>query len=201
MSNPALAKLRLMLEKLRSGPLSEDDRDDVLRLLEDAWSELQGASRATKMKPAKVRRAESLEWHPPILSFRLERHGGAVMGSKRGELQQWTVDLADETASFCPAGYRNLHKPAPRFEARKCAKNLSQQLEDGRPGVKWITENSVQIIPTKVVPNEGAAAQTIRERRKRFRAEMIKVMSEQGWINHSKARSPFLTFTRGEVGR
>ena len=57
-----------------------------------------------------IGRMENVEWHPPILTFLIERHGGTVLGSARAELQRWTVDLDRRTATCERVGHRQFHQ-------------------------------------------------------------------------------------------
>jgi hypothetical protein len=56
-------------------------------------------STESKMADWKVERAENMEWRSPVLTFVVERHGAAAMGSSRAERQQWTLNLEKNTAN------------------------------------------------------------------------------------------------------
>jgi hypothetical protein len=63
------------------GPIS--DASELETLLKECWYEFEGAD-DTKMWPSKLTgRMEDITWDPPILTFKIERHGGTVMGSTR----------------------------------------------------------------------------------------------------------------------
>ena len=75
----ALAALRKYMQSVPPGKV--EDGGKALDLLTMAWDCLSGG-RETGMWAGKLtRRAEELEWDPPLLSFRIERHGGTVHGS------------------------------------------------------------------------------------------------------------------------
>jgi len=38
-------------------------------------------------------RMEEVLWSPPDLTFSIERHGAAALGSSRAELQEWMIDV------------------------------------------------------------------------------------------------------------
>jgi hypothetical protein len=79
----------------RSGFPSETFREDPL-LLAGCWHEFVGAE-SQRMHAGKLGRMEDVRWEPPVLSFRIERHGAMGVGSTRAELQNWRVDLDRKT--------------------------------------------------------------------------------------------------------
>src|ERR1035438_2078306 len=98
MKNPASGKERIMCDKpatpwdqlqrhctaLPPGPVA--DVPTLERLLAAAWGDLvgdDGGMVAHKL----MNRMKAVTWNSPILSFRIERHGGTVLGSSRGEMQ------------------------------------------------------------------------------------------------------------------
>src|SRR5947208_12462125 len=54
--------------------------DALVRLLQGCWHNLQGSGE-TRMAAWKLERIEQVRWDPPVLSFVVERHGAAVLGS------------------------------------------------------------------------------------------------------------------------
>ncbi len=59
------------------------------------------------MHAGKLGRMEDVRWEPPVLSFRIERHGAMGVGSTRAELQNWRVDFDLKPAQCeCSRGYR-----------------------------------------------------------------------------------------------
>ena len=66
------------------------------------------------MRPDKLWRMETPEWKPPLLEFWIERHGSCVMGSTRAELQKWSKDLDQLTASITGSRRRQLKSAARR---------------------------------------------------------------------------------------
>ncbi len=112
----AVGRLRARVEGLDVGTIADrDEADEVESLLDDAWDGLDG-SRDGCMKAGKLLgRVEKLAWEPPILSFVVKRHGGTVLGSTRAELQGWSININEETASMSPVGHRQVHPRSPRI--------------------------------------------------------------------------------------
>ena len=77
------------------------------------------------MTAAKVWRCEDLSWTPPILSFQIERHGGVVLGSKRAEMQTWTIDVTQATATLAYTGRRQLLPNDPPLDVRRIAAQVA----------------------------------------------------------------------------
>jgi hypothetical protein len=102
----AFALLKKHLCALAPGEIAEIGR--VTALLANCWHEFAGAE-SQRMHAGKLGRMEDVSWVPPVLSFRIERHGAMGVGSTRAELQNWRVDLDRKTAqcersrSYCQA--------------------------------------------------------------------------------------------------
>ena len=83
-------KMETFLQQLPAGRVAQT------RQLESAmascWHTILGGD-AGGMDGYKLRdRMEQPRWEPPILKFRVERHGSTVCGSTRAEIQQWEID-------------------------------------------------------------------------------------------------------------
>src|SRR5216684_9323390 len=104
----AIEVLREHLSALPTGDISAVG--PVTALLAACWNEFAGSG-SERMHAGKLARMEDVRWNPPVLSFRIERHGAMGLGSTRAELQHWRVDLdrrllnanaAAATARRCP---------------------------------------------------------------------------------------------------
>lgn len=83
-------QLRDLLATLSPGPIP--NLGDLERSLAACWHEFKGDDGG--MEGYKLlHRMENVAWHPPILSFTIERHGGTVLRSSRATLQEWWLDL------------------------------------------------------------------------------------------------------------
>src|SRR6266508_7016099 len=127
--SPAVNALRECVSGLRAGRVR-----DVAALeaaLAACWHQLDGGNERG-MEPGKLRgRTEDMVWEPPLLRFRLERHGGTVQGSSRADLQDWTIDTNAATATVSVRGYRQLHRQETRLDVRALADHLVQLVIDG----------------------------------------------------------------------
>jgi hypothetical protein len=109
----ALSQLRSLSEQQPAGPVRTAVCPAIVNLLEQSWT-LFSDSHATTMQPWKLKRAEGLTWDPPCLSFKVERHGAVVLGSKWAEIQGWEVNLADAMTAQFPVGRRKRYPPKNR---------------------------------------------------------------------------------------
>ena len=78
-----------------------------------------------------IRRMEQVEWHRPILIFLIERHGGTVLGSTRAELQRWSVDLDQGTATCERMGHRQLSPMERRVDVGSIADDVARKITNG----------------------------------------------------------------------
>ena len=112
-----------------------------------------------------------MEWHPPILSFKIERHGGFVLGSSRAEMQLWNIDTANLTATVVKTSHRQMLTMAPRLNVKPIADEIRVAISEGRddPRIKWSGANRVRILIGEVIPktnkqNDAGSASTARDR-------------------------------------
>jgi hypothetical protein len=128
MSEPDLQPLRSILAAIKPGKLSEEDVARVLPELAAVWDKVPGAidtdMAARKLGPISNKagseyRARTWVWEPPVLSFSIVRHGGAALGSKRGERQRWSVHLDEARASWVPDGFEQLVPNEPAGNSRE----------------------------------------------------------------------------------
>jgi hypothetical protein len=118
-----------------------------------------------------------------ILTFKIERHGGTVLGSSRATLQEWKLDLDKKTAWCEERRFRQVHAPQPRLDVRALAEEVSSLVlhrqGDGR--VRWYGDGRVRVLVGKVLPDCSAVAQTLVGRRKRFRQALRERLAGEGW--------------------
>jgi len=93
----AFALLKKHLFALVPGEIAETGH--VAALLAGGWHEFVGAE-SQRMHAGKLGRIENVRWEPPVLSFRIERHGAMGVGSTRAELQHWRVDPRSKDCSM-----------------------------------------------------------------------------------------------------
>jgi len=123
-----------------------------------------------------------LQWQPPFLTFKLERHGWTVNGSSRASLHTWKVDLENRSAQITKNGHRQLDKPDDPLNCKKLAMHIAGKIQDGidcddyvwSDGKNTVTLRLVSIIPLTY-------QRTTSGRRIHFRQIMIDLMKELGW--------------------
>jgi hypothetical protein len=125
----SIKALKAFLADLPTGPVQENRR--VIEMLSPFWVSLVGSSEAS-MATYKLNRAENLHWEPPLLKFTIERHGAASLGSSRAELQEWTINLDEQTASYTLLGYRQLRPNAPRLKVEPIVASIIEAIRSGK---------------------------------------------------------------------
>jgi hypothetical protein len=176
----ALERLRTELSALPSGAIT--DAKHIAKLLAAAWPALSGHDDAA-MARYKVLRMENVVWEPPYLSFVIERHGGAALGSSRAELQRWTVNIERRAVDWSPAGRRQLTPMQAALKVDPIADELVAAIvahrEDDR--LDWRSDDSVRVLIGKVITDDSAAQETVRNRRKRLSGALKKRLGDAAW--------------------
>jgi hypothetical protein len=177
-----LEKLSIELTSIPPGKLTGETASRIADMLAQSWDNLEGSTEGG-MKGDKLLggRAENLRWDPPILEFQIERHGGRMLGSTRGELQRWQINITEGTARFAPTGHRQLLAMDARMDVKRLARETAARIIDGQqaPQLKWTGPNRVRILVAEVIP--ATNQQTTASRRKRYIAALEQLLIEQGW--------------------
>ena len=163
-------------------PAKVNDDGTLAGLLTDCWDEI-GGSDAESTTAEKLRRIEELEWHPPEISFVIERHGGMGMGSARADLHRWSVDVDMKRAGCDPSAHRQLKPMDKPFRAKEAAEEIIAAMEEGQddPRLKWLKGRiEVRVTLSKSIPDSGSK-QTAQGRAKRLREELIRLAPAHGW--------------------
>jgi hypothetical protein len=163
--------------------LDEHGAHDVEHLLASAWDCFDGSADSA-MAAYKLGRVEAPTWDPPILTFRIERHGGTVLGSTRAELQLWTVDLDARTADSTPIGRRQLRPMNKRLDVRPLATEIAELIaaRAADPRIRWYGAEARPIL-ARILPEEvgGVPRQTLNRRRRRLRDALRDELASRGW--------------------
>jgi hypothetical protein len=136
------------------------------------------------MYAGKLGRMEDVRWEPPVLSFRIERHGAMGVGATRAELQNWRVDLDRKTAK-CERSrsYRQALPRADGVRIEPIARKLAESISAGRsdPRLQWQGDGTVRILLVKVFAYDSGYMQTVTGRRRRLRETLGTLLAENGW--------------------
>jgi hypothetical protein len=173
--------MRDYLKRLEPGPIEVTTH--LERLLAKVWDDLGGDDGMAGQ--TLIGRMESVEWHPPVLSFVIEKHGGTVLGSTRAEVQQWLVDLDRQTATCEPSGHRQLNPMAKRVDVGSIADEIAQRIvgREADDRLRWLEDGRVRVEVGRIFPGQSGYKQTIQGRRRRFREALIKRLSTKGWVH------------------
>ena len=106
------------------------------------------------------------------------------MGSTRGELQHWKVDLDKQTARIVKTGYRQLEKMAPRLSVKELAEEIAERILSGEDDerIKRLDDGSVKLLVSKIVPIGSAFQRTVSGRTKAARQVRGREVSQVGWV-------------------
>jgi hypothetical protein len=177
-----LLNLVRCLDSRHPGPVAETT--ELERVLTDVWGDLH--SDDDSMGGHKLAgRLEQVEWHPPLLTFTIERHGGTVRGSTRGELQHWTVDVRAGTATSRRAGHRQLAPMAERLDVTPLVDEVARSIVEGRAHgcVRRLADGRVHVVVARLFPDSSGFKRTVQGRRKRFREALIERLRANGWTH------------------
>jgi hypothetical protein len=129
-----------------------------------------------------LNRTETVTWSPPVLKFRIERHGPTVSSSIYATVQLWRVDLQKAVADLndgekrCLVGERD--KP---LKLEPIVENIERLILKGEedPRLKWLSPLRVRVEISKVIP--ATNAQTTLARRNRFKKALEATLKVTGW--------------------
>lgn len=176
----AIAALRDYLDGLAPGQVRDTGRLEPLLAL--CWKDLAGGSDGGMEGNKLFGRMESVEWSPPLLTFKIERHGGAFLGSSRAEIQHWAIDISKRIASLGGSSRRQLRPLQPRLDVAPLANAVARSILSRQPDeyLKWFPDGHVVVSIGKVIP-AGGPKQTVAGRRKRFRTALDTILKAHGW--------------------
>ena len=176
--------MKKIIEYLATVPQGKISNTATLEsLLSNHWEEFKGSDLESTEGYKLVGRMEEVYWTPPLLTFKIERHGGTVLGSSRADLHKWTLNLENKTAECKISGYRQLTPRQPNLNVKKIAEEIipiiiSKKLDER---IKWYPDGTVRILIGEIIPSYSASQPTVANRRKRFRKAMDELLGNLGW--------------------
>lgn len=177
-----LEQLASYLSGLPAG--TSPDQTLTEELLASCWDQLEGGEQQG-MAGHKLRgRTEQLEWDPPVLRFRIERHGATVLGSTRAELHDWQINVGNGTASCAPAGQRQLRRRQAPLDVNPIAVEVVELIRAGEEDehLSWAARDRVRVEIGKILPAGSAGKETLAGRRKRLRNALDERLRTEGWV-------------------
>jgi hypothetical protein len=184
-------ELATVLQNTPAGLVAAETRDEVVKLLVKCWSEFAGSTDSS-MAPWKLERdggATDIAWNPPVLTFIVERHGATVLGSTRAEKQRWRLNLQNKTAEHCSDGFRQLYRTAPRLNVKPIVVRVFEAVRQGPRSnselvskgiLVWEDDDQILVRHGILIP-DNSYAMTTSGRRRRFRAELTRLLAADGW--------------------
>ena len=177
-------RLETILVGLNTGLLNDIDTSRVEGFLAEHWDQLVKDADVGMQGFKVVDRTEKMEWQPPVLSFKIERHGRTVLGSSRAELQHWQLDTADCVATFNGDSYRQKRPKNLTLDiesiAREIAPLILERREDDR--LRWTRSGKVKILSDRILGGQSVPTETLEGRRKRLRKAVLRLIEPQGWV-------------------
>ena len=150
----SISELRSYLDGLDRD--SEVDPSKLTQLLSEAWEEFKGSDEGG-MEAYKLHgRVEDPIWEPPVLTFTIERHGAAAMGSIRAELQSWDLDLDSRTARCGTCGHREISPRNPPIRVAPIAEQIVASILGGKQDerIKWRADGSAEVQTGMLFPQK-----------------------------------------------
>lgn len=178
-----MGNLRKLREILSAVPAGQVEESGIEIALAACWDELKGSNDSNMIGGKLYGRTEELEWNPPILSFKIERHGATVNGSSRAHRHLWSVNVENGEASRKDCGYRQLTPISPRYNAKFDAEEVVKIILSGEDDKRLIWKQDrreVKVDIATIVPM-GGSNETEKARRKRFRTACETMLKEHGW--------------------
>lgn len=187
----ALSELRNALQRIPAGKLNESAKQ-VESLLAAAWNEIDGTESEKTHAYKLIGRMENTEWHPPLLTFSIERHGGTCMGSTRADLHHWTIDVESGTATVQISGYRQLSPRNKPLKIQALVKSVIEKVQSGEKAnfLVWKSPSEFRLLIGQVIPDDCPNA-TLSGRRKRFSREFDVALAQVGWKRMQRGQHSF----------
>ena len=189
----------IFLADCPKGVLPEAAQRKLEVLLSRCWDDLAGSS-AERMEGYKLheakRHTEQMVWDPPFLRFQIDRHGGTVLGSSRGGIHSWEVNLDAQTAAIVGRGARQLRPRAAPLDVQALAATIAARVTAGQADSRIVRRgNTVRILTSQIA--SGDNEQTTDGRRRRFRRALEQLLQAQGW--RRKNAGSHLVFERSSA--
>ena len=168
---------------LPDGPIDDEELKWAVRhYISVHWDEFSG-SRETAMTSLKFDRYEGLFFKPPsTITFTVERHGSAVMGSKYAELQEWSIDLARNASKQQIVGKRRIRPLDKSLDVQTLVDKVASAIttnDTTSTDIIWLNNNKVKVLTSALIPETNK--ETTANRRKRFRAALRDELAKSGW--------------------
>lgn len=183
MEETCFQQLRQFLMRLSAGPVPPDVQPELLQLLKSHWDMFSGSDQEG-MEAYKLQRMEHPEWHPPVLTFTVERHGRTALGSTRADLQRWDVDLDRGVAECQVIGYRQVYPREAPVDVKPVADEMVRLIIGGSRDdrLQWSAGGRVRVLTGRIFPASfEVPKQTLEGRRKRFVKAMEERLAPRGW--------------------
>ena len=175
-------KLNVYLANLPCGKITETSI--LKKLLSECWPLFDGCDEHG-MDAGKLDRMEDVDWKPPVLSFTIERHGAAVLGSIYADLHRWRVNAEQKKAECISDRRRQIKKRQPNLDVKSDTQKIVDAIIKGADDyrLKWLSSDHdrVRILVGEIIPAGSAVKQTLTNRRKRLAKALEELLKAAGW--------------------
>jgi hypothetical protein len=184
--------LRRHMAGIVAGAIAADVAPTIEDLLSQCWDEIDGSDRGGMSGSKICGRTEAMRWAPSVLTFDIERHGGAANGSIYAEIQTWSIDLSICSAR-CSGGRKRLvgHRDGP-LKIAPIAEDVAAAIIAGRrddPRLQWLSSGRVRLQVGAIIPRTNA--QTTGNRRRKFAGAIDAALAKHGWRRVAKMLNTF----------
>jgi hypothetical protein len=133
------------------------------------------------MRADKLWRMEDPAWSPPYLEFSIERHGQTVMGSSRGSVYRWRVNVDKGTAGIVGEKRRQLYAMDKRLDVKPIAESLADAIIHGKADARLTIakDGAVRLKIGDIIPETNK--ETTAARRSRLRKHLCAILAPHSW--------------------
>lgn len=196
MKNGELGKVKEFLTDTPPGSITDDVALTKLEyLLAGSWHELDGDAKLVTQPNRLINRTDSMEWKPPLLTFKIRGQGSFALGAKGGRSKKWVVDMDRATVTRTEGVPRQAQRSDAPFDARAEALEVVELAGKGIGDRRlvWNTYRSaVTVNLTECV--KASHKQTRMLRLNKLREELCTAMAAAGW--HFIANGNIITFSK-----
>jgi hypothetical protein len=186
-----LNSLRQYLATAPRGALTAEHASEVEALLANCWDQLDRPPHGGMREWKILGRTENMRWEPPILSFNIERHGAAALGSVYAAVQSWRIDVATASAVYGGDKKRLIRQKDAPLNAKLLAQEIAALIVEGKsdPRLKRLSDGRVRLDILAIIPETNK--QTTASRRQRFADAIDAALAPHRWHRVLGARHLF----------
>ncbi|BFN37822.1 hypothetical protein [Fidelibacter multiformis] len=178
-----LEALRKYLESLPSGKIEKgQDVFKVKHYISNCWDIFKYSDGKNINSVINNKPIYNVVWNPPVIKFKIPEYYNN-RSTTRVDCEEWHLDLDTKIAKCYIGGYIQLLPKKPRLNVKPIAEELVPIIINRKedPRIEWKKDGSVRIKLGEIITSDRQFNRTVQDRRKRFKAELNRLLEEQGW--------------------